>query len=362
MNAEPAPAEMSFIAMLTQQWVTAGGPSTEEMARRAGVPSDGFPSLADSQTEPLKWADAELLLRGCGVLVANMQWWRAQHNARRGTEIKSLPGQDRVPMARSPRTKRSTARRPDDTPDPDDTPRREPPLSDCVQPVKNARSVEDFLSCLKELRGWAGVSFGDIARDSGGTISKSTAHGILTRNKLPTREQAKAFVSGCNVSSAELEIWLDAWNRLAEHRPRPQPPRFLEHANDRVQATTTVGAGVRASSSRGPAAPHSSPAPSPPAMTTSRPGPKLAIAMLRSFCFVLYYLSIYSGAAIAMTMAHVDLVLILMVFGCTTMILVAVIYAQGQRAREVEHPVPSYLLTETPFDDERLTVPPVIGG
>jgi transcriptional regulator with XRE-family HTH domain len=84
----------------------------------------------------------------------------------------------------------------------------------------NAQTSKEFVACMKEVRRWAGATYGDIERTTRNQLPRSTLHGILNRETLPIHwEPIEDFLYACGVGNPELTEWARAWKRLATKRP-----------------------------------------------------------------------------------------------------------------------------------------------
>lgn len=86
-----------------------------------------------------------------------------------------------------------------------------PVVSDAVLAVAEARTAEDYLDQLRALRAALDLSY---ARIGGQGMPRSTAHAMLTGDKLPSRKLVRLFLRACKVSSTEQTLWLRAWDRV----------------------------------------------------------------------------------------------------------------------------------------------------
>ncbi|MFI0453214.1 peptidoglycan-binding protein [Actinomadura sp. 6N118] len=104
-----------------------------------------------------------------------------------------------------------------------------------------ARTVPQFMECLRELKQWSGLTYRQLERQAirrGRYLPHSTIAGALSRNRLPRRELLIDFVTACGCPPDEVARWtaaraaLDAGAnpsvaidhpKVAENTDSPQP-------------------------------------------------------------------------------------------------------------------------------------------
>ncbi|MFW3469916.1 helix-turn-helix domain-containing protein [Streptomyces microflavus] len=77
-----------------------------------------------------------------------------------------------------------------------------------------ATSARDYVQALRELHIWAGKpSMRELEVRSGGHVSKSTFHNMLTDDRLPRFENLEIFLTACGAKYPQA--WLRKWRFLA---------------------------------------------------------------------------------------------------------------------------------------------------
>ncbi|MER6999820.1 XRE family transcriptional regulator [Streptomyces sp. NPDC000410] len=81
-----------------------------------------------------------------------------------------------------------------------------------------ARTPGEFVAAMRQLRGWAGLSYRQLERraeNAGDALPRATISGALAREDLPREELLIAFVRACGADEATIAAWRSARRRLA---------------------------------------------------------------------------------------------------------------------------------------------------
>lgn len=90
-----------------------------------------------------------------------------------------------------------------------------PPPAEEVDP-STATTCQEFADCLRRLARRYGLSYADIAKASGGQISKAAIANLIGGNKLPTRRILHIFLNAFKLTPAQIVLWDSKWIELDE--------------------------------------------------------------------------------------------------------------------------------------------------
>lgn len=95
-----------------------------------------------------------------------------------------------------------------------------------VAAVTEAKTAQEFLGLLNELRESLGLSYTKIGKRGGKGMSRSTAQAMLKRDDLPPRRHVQLFLRACKVSATDYSVWISTYDQLAGlgQIPVPAPP------------------------------------------------------------------------------------------------------------------------------------------
>lgn len=90
----------------------------------------------------------------------------------------------------------------------------------------SARTVDEFVTCLRRLKVWAGDPSFELLRRRSGVPSSTLADALRPdRTRLPRLEVVSRFVSACGGTAEDLIGWEAAWRRVRERVVPPSTPR-----------------------------------------------------------------------------------------------------------------------------------------
>ncbi|MFI1004976.1 helix-turn-helix domain-containing protein [Streptomyces galbus] len=81
---------------------------------------------------------------------------------------------------------------------------------------------KEFREALKKLRGTR--SYQAVATASGGGLSTTTIHNVLTKDALPSRDFVAKYLPACGLPEAEQARWLSCWETLDGQPAQPVGP------------------------------------------------------------------------------------------------------------------------------------------
>jgi hypothetical protein len=80
--------------------------------------------------------------------------------------------------------------------------------------ISTVATQEEFRELLDELRRSQHLSYTQIGTRAGKGMGRSTAHAVISSDRLPRREHLLLFLRACKVPTTEQAVWLEAWKRL----------------------------------------------------------------------------------------------------------------------------------------------------
>lgn len=99
-----------------------------------------------------------------------------------------------------------------------------------------ATARAEFVQALNQLRKWKGLSYQQVADNSGDLmLPKSTAHAMCTITFPKQEGTLRAFLTGCRETPEALEAWVKQWRRVAAScaNRRPHPAAQLVQSSAR---------------------------------------------------------------------------------------------------------------------------------
>jgi hypothetical protein len=99
--------------------------------------------------------------------------------------------------------------------------------------LSTATTLEEFTLLLRRLHVRAGrPSYRDLEKWAAAQrlagrdlwLNKSTLSDALTGKRLPTKGFVAAFVEACGIAADHHDLWMLAWERVAEHHHLLNPP------------------------------------------------------------------------------------------------------------------------------------------
>lgn len=259
-------------------------------------------------------------------------------------------------------------------------PRQEPPTPSSVS---TAATQEDFRRLLDELRNALGLSYTQIGARGGKGMGRSTAHAVITKDCLPSREHVTRFLQACKVPPAERTVWLQAWNRLDNTSAPPANETETTAATDSLQAPTanTTPPGVAAAprehhdETKEPGGEPETTAATSDHLWPAVANGRLPLAMLvRTLAALAVTTVTISGSAIAMWLLHVPIEVVVLVYALVAVcvaawlsvtrawISAALIHAENHG--DSRPGLPRFMVEPDPdgiFGPLERTAPPVIG-
>jgi len=195
---------------LQRLWVRAGRPSPKKMSQGSNVPQGAVETfLNDVDTALPSHREVAAMVKAAGEPMEVMTQWLKRvaflegerkylADARR---FRQLQNETMAKMVGADRTEVTT----------------EPPAVDA--PLGMALKAEDDLAyraALRLLMENAGLSYAQVAENTKGRISKSTAHRLVSEMSLPKAENVKFFVEGCGATPEQAALWLSSLKTLQE--------------------------------------------------------------------------------------------------------------------------------------------------
>jgi transcriptional regulator with XRE-family HTH domain len=176
--------------VLLEFWTRAGRPTAEKMAEFTNLPpglftsflaSDDFPGLDETgamvrAVAPLAWH---------GVLIRRWHEANAQRHATRP-----------VPLPRRSGTSDTTT---------------------AIGAAIAATTFLEFAAALDRLKEERGLTYEQIAKNSGYVVSKSAAHRFASSGRSDRQEFVDAFLRACGVDELNRGLWLTAWRTVNQN-------------------------------------------------------------------------------------------------------------------------------------------------
>ncbi|HLL68295.1 MAG TPA: hypothetical protein VK453_21650 [Micromonosporaceae bacterium] len=100
----------------------------------------------------------------------------------------------------------------------------------------SARTLSEFVACLRQLKLWAGDPSFEVLRRRCGVPSSTLADAVRPdRTRLPRLEVVRRFVHACGGTTSDVAAWDAGWREVRERLDAPLPrPRRPQHSRQRT--------------------------------------------------------------------------------------------------------------------------------